>query len=313
MGTMTVRAKSIRRDDKFGAVAMEVMRKPPDDFPSHEPADCFPAGGGRRLFADHPTAKQNQDAISDRNQLIELARNQEHADAAVSRLSYSLVDRGDGANVQPPRRLRCEKKDQRRDRQFARENRLLLIAAGEARHSRLGTRAANVIALHQRFGSLHHRGALKEAKPGEPPKAAEKKASAMVIARMQPTACRSSGTIPTPAAVIVAGFAPVISVSLTKILPDEGDSQSGQEVAELALTIALHAGKPDDLAGANLDGDRVKTPDSLIVVKADRVNRQRVWCGAAIWQSFRAPISDEAAASIPTDAASVLSSVPISR
>jgi hypothetical protein len=102
--------------------------KPPDDFPSHQPAYCVPAGGGRRLFANHPTAKQNQDAIRDRNQLIELARNQEHADAAVPRLPDLLVDRGDGANVQPPRRLRCEKKDQRRDREFTRENRLLLIA-----------------------------------------------------------------------------------------------------------------------------------------------------------------------------------------
>ena len=120
---------------------------------------------------------------------------------------------------------------------------------------------------------------------------ARKKFSATVIGRMQPTACRSSGTIPTPAAVMSAGFALVISVSLTKILPDEGCANPAR-MPPSSPTIAFDAGKPDDLASAHFDGDRLETPDSLVVVKADPVDRQRVWRSAAIGQGFRsAPVS----------------------
>ena len=94
---------------------------------------CAPRslGAGRQL-ADDPAAVEHDDAIGDRQQLVELARDQQHADAARAR------PRGSGRRPPRPRRRRGRASagppagHQRIQRQLARQHRLLLVAARQA-------------------------------------------------------------------------------------------------------------------------------------------------------------------------------------
>ena len=85
------------------------------------------------------------------------------------------------------------------------------------------------------------------------------------MAVTQATAWRSSGTMPTPAAVTAA--APACGeIGAADIEAALGrPQQAGQHHAELALAVALDAGQADDLAAADVEGEVVEPRDAVAV------------------------------------------------
>ena len=82
-----------------------------------------------RPLAHQAAAIEHGDAVGDGDQLVELARDQQHADAAARRGADLAVDRLDGADIEAARRLRGDQRHQRIERQLARQHGLLLVAA----------------------------------------------------------------------------------------------------------------------------------------------------------------------------------------
>ena len=82
----------------------------------------------RLELGDDPAAEHHQDAVGQRHDLVELGRDDQHADALVARLDDALVDVFDRADVEAARRLRG---DHQLDvaRQLAADDQLLLVAA----------------------------------------------------------------------------------------------------------------------------------------------------------------------------------------
>ena len=71
----------------------------------------------------------------------------------------------------------------------------------------------------------------------------------------QPTAWRSSGTMPTPAAVTRAAPRAVSSVAADdRSAPRSAASCPASTAAEFALAVALDAGQADDLAAVDAEG-----------------------------------------------------------
>ena len=82
-------------------------------------------------LADDKTAVERDDAIGERQQFVDLLRDQQNGASAVAKLGDLSVDEGDACDVDPPRRLRGDQQ-LRLPVQFAGDDDALLIASGEA-------------------------------------------------------------------------------------------------------------------------------------------------------------------------------------
>ena len=119
-------------------------------------------------LADQPAAVEHDDPVGDGDQLVELARDQQHADAAPGGGADLAIDRLDGADVEAARRLGGDQRDQRIERQLARQHGLLLVAAAQARKGDLRPGGADVEGAHLGQRRLVHGAALQQAEAGEP-------------------------------------------------------------------------------------------------------------------------------------------------
>ena len=116
-------------------------------------------GDARSELADDLALVEHEDPVGEREDLLELERDEQHCAALVPLLDEPAVDELDRADVETARRLR---RDQhlRVAVDLAREHDLLLVAAREATGERLRPAAANVELLQQAASLL--RQALRE-------------------------------------------------------------------------------------------------------------------------------------------------------
>ena len=114
-------------------------------LPRHHGTDGAARAGSAGRTAHDPAAIQHDDAVGDRQQFVELARDQQHADAAARGRADLAIDRGSTAPTSRPRVGWAATSTTRSvKRQLARQHRLLLVAAGEAGERDLGAGGAHV-------------------------------------------------------------------------------------------------------------------------------------------------------------------------
>src|SRR5829696_8416916 len=99
------------------------------------------AGGVRPVLADDLALEHDEDAVCEREHLLELERDQQDRTALVPLLDEPPVHELDRAHVEAARRLRRDE-HLRVAVDLARHDHLLLVAAGERRRRRLRAAAA---------------------------------------------------------------------------------------------------------------------------------------------------------------------------
>ena len=108
----------------------------------HREPELF-LGRRRRELADDAALVDDEDAVGEREDLLELERDEEHRAAGVALLDEAAVDELDRADVETARRLRGDQ-HLRIAVDLAREHHLLLVAAGERAGRRRRPAAADV-------------------------------------------------------------------------------------------------------------------------------------------------------------------------
>src|SRR5262249_38749014 len=93
----------------------------------HREAELF-LGRGRRELADDPARVDHEDAVGEREDLLELERDEEHGTTGVALLDEPAVNELDRADIEAARRL-CGDEHPRLAVDLAREDDLLLVAA----------------------------------------------------------------------------------------------------------------------------------------------------------------------------------------
>ena len=114
-------------------------------------------------LADDFALVHDENAVGDVHDLVELQRHEQNALASVALGDELLVDVFDRAHVEASRRLHGHKKF-RVLIDFARDDCLLLVAAGHAAHHRTGTLArAHVVLLDEAVGIRPDGGEVDKA------------------------------------------------------------------------------------------------------------------------------------------------------
>ena len=108
---------------------------------AHQEADLLERGvGGRERAGQHADVDHRQ-AVGERQQLVQVLRDHQHRGAGAGEVEQRLMDRGGGAGVDPPGRLR-DHQHARVLQDLAADDELLQIAAGERARGR-GRRSAS--------------------------------------------------------------------------------------------------------------------------------------------------------------------------
>ena len=113
----------------------------------------------RRVLADDLAFVHDEDPVRERQDLVQLERDEQHGAPLVALLDEPPVDELDRADVEAARRLRGEQ-HARVAADLAREHDLLLVAARQRRSARLRAAAADVELVEQL------RGAPRRSAPG---------------------------------------------------------------------------------------------------------------------------------------------------
>ena len=108
----------------------------------------------RRVLADDPSLVHDEDAVGQREHLVELERDEQDRVTRVALGDQPPMDVLDRADVEPARRLRRDQ-DDRVARDLARDDDLLLVAAGERPREGERAAAADVELLDQAHRPLH--------------------------------------------------------------------------------------------------------------------------------------------------------------
>ena len=111
------------------AAVLRDARRPLRDA-RHQQAEVLRVGLLGPPLAGDAAGAQHDDPIGERENLVELDRNQEHRLAGVALGDDAAVDEFDRADIDAARRL-ANQHDARLMIDFARQHQLLLIAAGE--------------------------------------------------------------------------------------------------------------------------------------------------------------------------------------
>ena len=212
-----------------------------------------------RQLADDLAAVDDQHAVGDRQQLVQLAGDEQHAGAARACAADLGIDRLDGADVEAAGRLRRQQEYQRIQGQLARQHRLLLVAARQAGHRRVGAGRADVVRLHPLLGDAGHEVAAQQAESPVLVQRAEQQV--LGDAELQVAAHRVAvlgDDAHAPARQRARRLAGDVGAA-DQDTAGGGRAQSGQDCAQLALAVPLDAGQADDLAPT--DGQRQVQPD----------------------------------------------------
>ena len=104
-------------------------------------------------IGDDAAVAQHDDAVAEAQHLLELGRDEEHRHAVLGEVDDELLDLGLGADVDAARRL-VEDEQPGRGGEPAREQHLLLVAAREVAHERVGVAGTDVERLDVRWRQL---------------------------------------------------------------------------------------------------------------------------------------------------------------
>ena len=114
----------------------------------HQQPELLDGGGARVALADDRALVDHRDAVGEREDLVEVLRDEQHADVSLRRLAQVAVHRLDRGDVEPA----CRRRDDEHARaslELPREHDLLEVPAGELARRQLRAAAANVVALDQ--------------------------------------------------------------------------------------------------------------------------------------------------------------------
>ena len=232
---------------------VRLMLPPPSRRPPSisRPISC--SDTSRRVLADDLALVDDEDAVGERQHLLELERDEQDRAPLVALLDEPPVQVLDRADVEAARRLR---RDQhlRVARDLARDDDLLLVAAREPARARQRAAAAHVELADQRCARAR-RAASGRASPTSRPAARRSRGArcsrrsrtrARARAAGDPRGCgrrrrrasrgRSRGAASRPATLTV----PLCDLA-----------QAGDRVDQLGLPVAVDARDADDLAGAD--------------------------------------------------------------
>src|SRR5438046_5481051 len=210
----------------------------------------------RRERADDLALVDDEDPIRQRENLVELERHEEHRAARVPLGDEPFVHELDGADVQTACRLRRDQ-HARVAGDLAREDHLLLVAAGERACERLRPAAAYVVLAEQTARALDHAARI------EPPPARERR----LVVVVQRDVLRERELEHEPAPLAVLGYVPEplleadVRIRARQLLPADQYStarrlaEARERVDELRLSVAVDARDADDLARVHLERD----------------------------------------------------------
>ena len=186
------------------ARALGVLAHAAASCPRPPPVIATPSSSSRRVrreLTDDLALVDDEDPVGEREDLLELERDEQDAPPLVALLDEPPVDELDRADVEPARRLRGDQ-DARVAVDLAREHDLLLVAAGEpaARASaarRRGRRNSLISCAARSTGDAGKSQPNLES--GARRKSWRAMFSAIENSSTRPRRCRSSGMWPSPA------------------------------------------------------------------------------------------------------------------
>ena len=193
------------------------------------------------------------DAVGEREQLLEVLADEEHAAAARAQIEEQAVDELGGADVDAARRLRRRGAASGRARARGR-------AAPSAGCRRRACRCAppdprrgcrNAPSGRRRSARMAPRSSTPWRLKGGVPIHGSAMLSASGRLAIMPVRKRSSGTRPTPRACISRGLGRRPGSPHHRHAAAHRRQHAGDELGELALAVAGNAGDADDLAGAH--------------------------------------------------------------
>ena len=132
----------------------------------HHQAERALVGAAGRHLAHDAAGEHHQDAVGERQDLVELDRDHQHGAALVAALHQLAMDEFDGADIDAARRL-ADQQHLGLARHLARQHQLLLVAAGEARRAQAGRARPHVEAFHQRGAMRADRRAVEQVVAAE--------------------------------------------------------------------------------------------------------------------------------------------------
>ena len=127
----------------------------------HQQAELLDGRRSPRPLADDRALVHHGDPVGEREDLVEVLGDQQHADAVRRRLAQVAVHGLDRGDVEAARRRRGDE-HARLALELAREHDLLQVAARELARRQLGAAAAHVVALDQRRGVLADRAQAEQ-------------------------------------------------------------------------------------------------------------------------------------------------------
>src|SRR5258706_8819964 len=241
-------ATALQSGSRAGAKSFSRMR---GGLPGaqHQAAQILVARA-RRGFAGGAAVVENEDAIADGSQLVEIERDEQDGGAVFAGFAQRVVHSARGAQVESAGRLHRDHQARRRaSRQLARGDQLLLVSAGEiaGASERLGRADVEIADQFQRFlaaARLVDECASRVGRVALPAEGevffdAERQAegAAVPIFRQVDDAGGTRG----------AGRA-LKAVAAVEAQRARGFSQAGEDFGELALAVAVDAGDAEDLA-----------------------------------------------------------------
>ena len=320
-----------RRDDAAGPLVEREPRREPDGasgsgaprvrtrfahaalrgaFP---PVIAMPSSSSRDVgpvLADDGALVDHEDAVGQREDLLQLGRHEQHGLAPVARLDELAVDELDRPDVESPRRLRREQ-HARVARDLAREDDLLLVASRQraargrraGRRGRRTARAAVARRSHERFG---------KSQPNREYGSCRSRGADVLGEREvehEAASCRSSGMWPTPKSMICARAHAGHVRAAIAIAARRGSRSPASASTSSRLAVALDAGDAEDLAARARRARRRAPPEPAVVERRAR----SATSSSGVARARRRPSRPRSSTSRPTIVAPAPASVAPSR
>ena len=272
LGRLARRRRALRR---LAHAATSRLRPPPViRMPS-----CSSVAVGAEL-ADDLSLVDDEDAVGEREDLLQLERDEQDAATLVALLDEAPVHELDRADVEAAGRLRGDQ-HARVAVDLAREDDLLLVATGEPAGTRLRPAAADVELLHE------PRRALDEAAREEPAEPRVRRAAVVVQRDVLGDRELEHEAAPLPVLRNVAEARVVVAerVDVREVVAFEAHGarrdrpQAAERVDQLGLAVAVDAGDADDLAGPHLERDVAHLLDPAVVERVQALDLEERLAG----------------------------------
>ena len=206
------------------------------------------------VLGDEPSFVEDEDPIREREDLVELERDEQDGPALVPLLDEPPVHELDRSDVQAPRRL-CGDEHARVTRDLPGDHQLLLVPAGERGGKRLRAAAANVELLQQTPSAAEEPLGKKPAELGVglSTVVVEREVLRQIEVEDEPVPVPVLGDVPLARVEGAPCAAPGDVLAGDDNPPGGGPPQPRERVDELALAVPVDAGDADDLPGPDVE------------------------------------------------------------